>query len=202
MAMAMAKGLVASIYPSIGELTDNSDIVFWCTKPKDLKTAVTSDMPLRSDIVYVSIAAGISLTQIYSWIGEDSNEPETKIIQMMPNTPCLVGQGAAGFITSENISEAEVELFKRLMKSSFPVLERMKTIKELDATTGVAGSCPAYIFMVAEAIAEAGVKQGLTWDQSLRLTVQTIKGAAMLLEQSHEHPAVAKVRYEHAHSIF
>ncbi|KAL3316356.1 Pyrroline-5-carboxylate reductase 1, mitochondrial [Cichlidogyrus casuarinus] len=176
------------------ELVDRSQILFLCVKPSDFESAFQTVVPLDPRKMYVSIAAGITLQHMFTLAGEKMESSKSKMIQLMPNTPCLVGEGAGAFLAAPSLTTDEIEEFKNLLRSSMPILEQVDSTKQMDAVTGVAGSGPAYIFTIAEAMAEAGVKQGLPWNLSLRLALQTIKGSAVILQNTGDHPAVLKMK--------
>jgi pyrroline-5-carboxylate reductase len=110
----------------------------------------------------------------------------------MPNTPCLVGETAAAYCLGPGASEEDGELVRRLLGAvgvAIPVEERL-----LDVVTGLSGSGPAYGYLMIEALADGGVRMGLPRDVALTLAAQTLLGAAKMVLQTHEHPAVLKDR--------
>ncbi|MEM9701913.1 MAG: pyrroline-5-carboxylate reductase, partial [Planctomycetota bacterium] len=117
---------------------------------------------------------------------------DCRLIRVMPNTPSLIGAGAAGF-TRGTLATADDAEFVRAMLACVGVAEEV-TEPLLDAVTGVSGSGPAYGFVFLEALADAGVRAGLPRDQALRLAAATLRGAAALVEETGEHPAMLKDR--------
>jgi pyrroline-5-carboxylate reductase len=108
----------------------------------------------------------------------------------MPNTPCLVGEGASGYCLGPRTTEADRELVERLLSS----VGRAVAVDEklLDVVTGLSGSGPAFVFVMIEALADGGVRMGLPRATALELAAQTVKGAAQMVLVSGDHPAVLK----------
>ena len=129
----------------------------------------------------ISIAAGIPIQSIEEQLGK-----ETRIIRAMPNTPALVGAGAAAVAKGAAASGADLELATAIFGS----VGLSVTIEEslMDAVTGLSGSGPAYVFMIIDALAEGGVLMGLKRDIAVKLAAQTLLGAAKLCLESGTHP--------------
>ena len=125
----------------------------------------------------LSIAAGIRLAQLEAWLPAG-----TAVIRAMPNTPALVGAGAAAISGGSSASEDDVAWAESVL-AAVGLVKRVPE-KSLDAVTALSGSGPAYVFLVAEALIDAGVLVGLPRDISRDLTVQTILGAARMLAES------------------
>ncbi len=126
----------------------------------------------------LSIAAGISIDQLESWLGDG----DAAVIRSMPNTPALVGRGAAALAGGTNASADDVQWALDLLGTVGIAVQVPES--KLDAVTGLSGSGPAYVFLVAEALIEAGVFVGLTRDVAEALAKQTLLGAATLLSES------------------
>lgn len=168
------------------ELAEKADVIMYAVKPYMLQQVLSEVSPVaRNNQIHISIAAGISIDFIKSILPAGAS-----IVRVMPNTPALVGAGAAAYALSENISpEAEMavkEIFD-CTGVSVKVAENL-----LDAVTGLSGSGPAYGFLIIEAMADAGVKVGLPRDVSLLLAAQTMLGAAKMVLETGEHPAKLK----------
>ena len=125
----------------------------------------------------LSIAAGVTLEGLESWLG-----PGTPVVRAMPNTPALVGCGAAAIAAGSSAGPADLDWAEGIL-SAVGVVVRVPEAA-LDAVTGLSGSGPAYVFLVAEALTEAGVLQGLSREVSRTLAVQTLLGSARLLAES------------------
>jgi pyrroline-5-carboxylate reductase len=128
----------------------------------------------------VSVAAGVPLERI-----EASLEPGAHVVRVMPNIPCVVGAGAAGFAGGSHATPADLEKVGAILNSfgiGLPVEE-----KYLDAVTGLSGSGPAYVFLFMEALADGGVQVGLSRDVALKLAMQTVYGAARMALEGSKH---------------
>lgn len=154
------------------------------TKPTDVATAakVLGRLGASAPPRVLSIAAGITLAALESWL-----PPGTAVVRAMPNTPALVGAGVAAIAAGQRADE-EVMGWAR---SVLAAVGQVVTVPEssLDAVTGLSGSGPAYVFLVAEALIEAGVLAGLPRDVASRLTTGTLLGAARLLAETNQGPA-------------
>jgi pyrroline-5-carboxylate reductase len=128
----------------------------------------------------LSIAAGVPLRRLQEWL------PGVAVIRAMPNTPALVGAGAAAVAAGGGADEADVRWAESILSAVGTVVRVPETL--LDAVTGLSGSGPAYVFLVAEALIEAGVLVGLPRDVSISLVTQTLVGSAELLARSGESP--------------
>jgi pyrroline-5-carboxylate reductase len=113
----------------------------------------------------------------------------------MPNTPALVGAGAAGFARGTQATAADAELAAKLLGAVGTADEVAE--KLLDAVTGLSGSGPAYIYTVIEALADGGVLMGLPRAAALRLAAQTVTGAAQMVLQTGKHPAALEQLEKH-----
>lgn len=130
----------------------------------------------------LSIAAGVRIASLSEGFGE-----ETIIVRAMPNTPALVGVGAAAIAVSENATSADAAWAASILSSVGTVVFLEESA--LDAVTGVSGSGPAYVFLLAEAMICAGIDAGLAPEVADRLVRQTVLGAATLLSSRPDSPA-------------
>ncbi len=129
----------------------------------------------------LSIAAGVRLGQLESWLG-----PELPVVRAMPNTPAVVGEGAAAVAAGRSATVADVEWAEGILSAVGTVVRVPERL--LDAVTGLSGSGPAYVFLVAEALIDAGVVNGLSRETSSKLVMQTLLGSARLLVDSGQAP--------------
>jgi pyrroline-5-carboxylate reductase len=160
---------------------NDADAVVVAVKPGDVVSALTSCAEaLRDDALVLSIAAGVTIATIEAAL------PRRPVVRAMPNTGALVGQGAAAIAAGTHATEADLELAERVLGAVGLVVR--VTEAQLDAVTGLSGSGPAYLFLVAEALIEAGVLVGLARDTSAALVRQTMLGAATLLSDGAEGP--------------
>lgn len=121
----------------------------------------------------ISIAAGYTISRMGKYLGDDK-----RLIRVMPNTPSKIGAGAAGFCLGKNANQDDADTVE-LMMNSVGLACQVKE-SQLDAVTGVSGSGPAYVFMFIEALADGGVKMGLSRDVALKLAAQTVYGSAKM----------------------
>ncbi len=171
------------------EVAEKSEIVIYATKPQILAEVFKETAHvLDTSKLIISIAAGVPLAAIASGL-----QKELRLIRVMPNICAFVKESATAiaagaYATKDDIALATA-IFDSVGKSVF--------IKEnilMDAFTGLSGSGPAYIFTIIDAMADAGVKLGLSRKDSLFLSTQTVLGAAQLLLESGEHPGQLKDR--------
>ena len=166
------------------ELADRCDVLVLAVKPTQI-AAVLREVSPSPDRLLISVAAGVTLATL-----EDAAGGDSRVVRVMPNTPSLVGAGAAGFTPGTHATDADAA-FARAMLETVGVAEQVPE-PLLDAVTAVSGSGPAYAFLFLEALADAGVRAGLPRPQSNRLAAATLRGAAALVEQTGEHPAALK----------
>lgn len=163
-----------------------ADVVVLATKPQvfDRVLPVVSSA-VKRDALVVSIAAGVPIEAIEAQLPEG-----TRVVRTMPNTPALVDAGATAIAPGTHASDADLALVQRIFDSVgiSVVLEEAL----LDAVTGLSGSGPAYIFLIIEALADAGVKVGLHRESAQLLAAQTVLGSAKLLIETGEHPGRLK----------
>ena len=179
----------------VNTTTDNmaaaqkSDIVIYCTKPQILGMVLKQTAPaLNTSKLIISIAAGVPIAAIASGLHQ-----ELRLIRVMPNICAFVKESATAIAAGEYATKDDIALAKAIFDS----VGRTVFIQEnvlMDAFTGLSGSGPAYIFTIVDAMADAGVKMGLSRKDSLFLSTQTVLGAAKLLLESKEHPGQLKDR--------
>jgi pyrroline-5-carboxylate reductase len=173
-----------------GLVVGQSDVVILAVKPQQL-AEVSADLRTRlsdgTDRLIVSIAAGVRLDSLAEWLG-----PVPRIVRVMPNTPCLIGQGVSAYSLGQRATAADASLVERLLQSLGSAW-RMDE-KLLDAVTGLAGSGPAFVYVVIEALADAGVRMGLPRAVAAEMAARTVRGAAEMVLSTGEHTAVLKDR--------
>jgi pyrroline-5-carboxylate reductase len=133
----------------------------------------------------LSIAAGVKTTTIESAAGEG-----IAVVRAMPNTPALVGQGAAAIAPGRSASDEDLEWAEGILAAVGRVVR--VTEAQLDAVTGLSGSGPAYVFLVAESLVDAGVLVGLPREVAETLAFQTLLGAATMLVETGDDPAALR----------
>jgi pyrroline-5-carboxylate reductase len=171
------------------EAIQASDIVIYSVKPQILASVLkeTADY-LDMTKVIISIAAGVPLAAI-----ESSLNKELRLIRVMPNIAAFVKESATAIAAGKNASEEDIHLAKAVFDS----VGKSVIIDEnvlMDAITGLSGSGPAYISLIVDALADAGVKLGLSRHDALFLSIQTVLGSAKLLLETNEHPGQLKDR--------
>jgi pyrroline-5-carboxylate reductase len=155
-------------------------------KPGDVSTACRAAAAAGSGRV-LSIAAGVTIASL-----EADLEPGTPVVRAMPNTPALVGVGAAAIAPGTSAGEDDLAWAESLLGAVGMVVRVKESL--LDAVTGLSGSGPAYVFMVAEALIEAGVLAGLPREVSTSLSIQTLLGAATLLARGEDSPEALRAQ--------
>lgn len=171
-----------SIAGTPAEVAAASDVIILAVKPGDMKSLCETLSQVPGSRLYLSIAAGISLTHLESWLGE-----KQRVIRSMPNTPALVGRGAAAFSRGAKATAKDAALAAKILGAVGTADEVAE--KLLDSVTGLSGSGPAYVYTVIEALADGGVLMGLPRAAALRLAAQTVAGAAEMVLSTGKHPA-------------
>lgn len=168
------------------EAVESSDIVVLSVKPQAMNRLLDEISPtLNERKLVISIAAGVPIAAIERKVGHG-----VRIVRTMPNTPALVGAGATALSPGEHATAEDLKQARAL----FDAIGKSVEVDEplLDAVTGLSGSGPAYIFLVIEALSDAGVKVGLPRAQAQELAAQTVLGSAKLLIETGEHPGRLK----------
>jgi pyrroline-5-carboxylate reductase len=163
------------------ELCSFADIVILAVKPQ-IVDPVTREIAkkLGAGKLLISVAAGVPLGRI-----EAQLEPAARVVRVMPNIPCVVGAGAAGYAGGAHATAADLEKVGAIL-NSFGIGMAVEE-KYLDAVTGLSGSGPAYVFLFMEALADGAVQMGLSRDVALKLAMQTVYGAARMALESGKH---------------
>jgi pyrroline-5-carboxylate reductase len=178
-----------SVYPSVAEVAGADavpDSAVLAVKPADAEAACRGMAPLGLARV-LSVAAGVTTSKLQDWLGEP-----TAVIRAMPNTPALVGAGAAAVAGGSSARPGDVEWAREVLEAVGAVV--ILSEPALDAVTGLSGSGPAYVFLVAEALIDAGVLVGLTRPVARQLVVQTLLGSAKMLAETGEEPAALRAQ--------
>ncbi len=168
------------------ELVTTSDIVVMATKPQILDKVMSEIVTVfNGDKLLVSILAGITTTTLETGLGG-----QPRVVRAMPNTPALAGMGAAALCPGRHVTQED----RRVAQHLFETVGTALWVEEgqMDAVTGLSGSGPAFVYMFIEALTSAGVQEGLRLDISHSLAVQTVVGAAHLVKETGEHPALLR----------
>lgn len=163
-----------------------ADVVVLAVKPQALDKVLRQVAPAADQKkLFISVAAGVPISVMERRLGQGM-----RVIRTMPNTPSLVGMGACALAPGEHASEEDMAVASRVFQSV-----GITTVVEenlLDAVTGLSGSGPAYIFLIIEALSDAGVKVGLPRYTAQKLAAQTVLGSAQLLIETNTHPGQLK----------
>lgn len=163
-----------------------ADAVLLAVKPQIIESvAVQIKNIIKDNAIVISIAAGITTGNLKNYLDKTG----VGIARVMPNTPALIGQGASA-VCFDNISETGKSYVYNLFSTCGLVITVDE--KKMDAVTGLSGSGPAYVMIFIESLADAGVKLGLTREESLQLAIATVMGSAAMLKETGMHPAQLK----------
>ncbi|GAB4084542.1 pyrroline-5-carboxylate reductase [Myceligenerans cantabricum] len=178
---------IATTTDNVAAVTD-AGLVLVAVKPKDLPGVLDQVRPaLAGRAVVASVAAGVTTAAM-----EQRLPAGTPVVRTMPNTPAQIGAGITAVAPGAAADEAHLRLVERFLSGAGDVVRVAE--KDLDTVTALSGGGPAYVFLVIEALTEAGVHGGLRRDVASRLARQTVLGAARLTVESGEHPAVLRER--------
>lgn len=168
-------------------LLDASSVVILAVKPKDMAEVLVEISGLiRRGQLIISVAAGIPLATL------ETAMPEVPLIRAMPNTSAAVGASATALTPGRHVAPAQLAVAARLFRAVGDVVTVPEDV--LDVVTGLSGSGPAYVYHLIEAMIHAGTDLGLPQDLARRLAVQTLVGAARMLEETNEDPAELRRR--------
>jgi pyrroline-5-carboxylate reductase len=184
-AEALAETFGCQVAGNGRDAVNGADAVLLAVKPQVMKSVIEGLVEvLRTDVLLISIAAGVTIAQLRSWAG-----PTVAIARVMPNTPAMVGCGVSAVCFDQASEELQAWTIRSLEASgiAFRVNEQA-----MDAVTGLSGSGPAYVMMVIEAMADGGVRMGLPREMALQMAAQTVFGSARLVLASGKHPGVLK----------
>ncbi len=177
------------------EATQGADVVVIAVKPQIAPVALAALAgSLGPTQTVLSIAAGLSIERI-----EELLQPTDKaaaspahVVRAMPNTPALVGKGISAVSAGPHATEDDVARVVRILSAVGQVVRVDEA--QMDAVTGLSGSGPAFVYTVIEALADGGVGAGLAKPLALTLAAQTVLGAASMVLETDEHPAVLRDR--------
>lgn len=168
------------------EVARAASIVMLTVKPQILDKVMREiAAELKPGTLVISIAAGVDTETIEEAVGD-----AVRVVRAMPNTPALVGAGATAISPGKHASDDDLAIARAVFDAVGITVQLDES--HLDAVTGLSGSGPAYIFLILEALADAGVKVGLSRRNAQRLAAQTVMGSAKLLLETDEHPGKLK----------
>eukprot|EP00735_Rhodelphis_limneticus_P003969 TRINITY_DN15511_c0_g1::TRINITY_DN15511_c0_g1_i1::g.30446::m.30446 TRINITY_DN15511_c0_g1::TRINITY_DN15511_c0_g1_i1::g.30446 ORF type:complete len:272 (-),score=66.23,sp/Q9HH99/P5CR_METAC/46.49/5e-72,P5CR_dimer/PF14748.1/1e+04,P5CR_dimer/PF14748.1/2.2e-41,F420_oxidored/PF03807.12/1.1e-17,F420_oxidored/PF03807.12/1.2e+04,NAD_Gly3P_dh_N/PF01210.18/4.1e-05,PDH/PF02153.12/0.049,PDH/PF02153.12/9.4e+02 TRINITY_DN15511_c0_g1_i1:208-1023(-) len=173
------------------DIVKNAEVIVLAVKPDVVSACLT---PLKHlftpNHLLISICAGVSIATLQGILGS-----EHRITRVMPNTPCLVNECAAGYYCAGPHKTED----EKIVKSLFDSCGRAFAVSKeslIDSVTGLSGSGPAYVYMFIEALADGGVLNGLPRDIALQLAAQVVMGSAKMVLETGEHPAVLRNKVE------
>ncbi|MFC3198798.1 pyrroline-5-carboxylate reductase [Parapedobacter deserti] len=171
-----------TVHDSLGTCLPNADVVLIAVKPIHAPALMEEMQPLLKDgQVFISIMAGVTIETIKQGLGAE------KIVRAMPNLPALVGLGMTSFTASAEVSRLELAAVEGLLDTTGRSIN-LNTEKEIDASTGISGSGPAYIFYFMQALMDAASRMGFSKDEARLLVGQTFAGAVELFNSSDLSP--------------
>ncbi len=174
---------------TVGAIATNvggSDVLLLVVKPQDMSGVLAEIKPfLNESALIVTFAAGKKIAFIHESLGR--NNP---IIRVMPNTPTLVGAGMAALSIGAGVSPLERDFVTGFLSATGKVVEVPEELQ--DAVTATSGSGPAYFFAFVESMVSGAQELGLSYEVATQLTIQTIVGAAKLLDESGKSPTTLR----------
>ena len=165
----------AKVSTSNAEVAEKSTVVILAVKPQVIPLVLEGLAPsIGHEQLVVSIAAGVTLSRL-----EQLLPSRTRVVRVMPNTPCLIGQGASGFSLGSAATEADGQLVDQMLRAVGIAFELPEPL--LDGVTGLSGSGPAFVYTVVEALTAGGEAAGLPPEVAAELAAQTVAGAAEMI---------------------
>lgn len=159
------------------DIQDLADVIVLAIKPKFIASLFKEEgFALKKGQLLISIAAGVKINSLQGYA------PDAKIVRVMPNHCCMVLEGAAGYVMGDGCSDEDEGIVKTVL-SAIGLAVKVRE-SELDAVTGICGSSPAYLYMAAHALIEAGMKYGLSEEQATILAAQSMIGAGKMVLES------------------
>ncbi len=183
-AESLAESCDISIANGIEDITKSSDILFVCVEPRNFAEVMPEVASFfTKDKILVSIAAGITIETLESYLG-----PDAKVIRVMPNTPIMHGLGVTAMVRNSNVNDEDFDTVKKVFESGGITGEVSEDL--ISAVIGVSGSSPAYTYMYIDALIQAGIESGLDPEMSRQFAAQAVMGAARMVMASDDPPSV------------
>ncbi|MBR3058690.1 MAG: pyrroline-5-carboxylate reductase [Clostridiales bacterium] len=181
----LAKETGCQPFVDASEAVKDADYVLLAVKPQVFDASVSAlKASLKSDVVVISIAAGVTLARIFGILGESAS-----VVRVMPNTPALVGASVCA-VCAKNVEEEKKAFVEKLLGTCGLVVPCDE--KTLDAIGCVSGTGPAYVMLFIEAMADAAVKLGIPRKTALDIAAMTVYGSGKLMVETGTHPAILK----------
>ena len=170
-----------TMYKTAAEVVDKTDLIVLAVKPKNVDALFKVEgVKISKGKMLISIVAGLTLDKMNSYV------PEAKKIRVMPNHCCMVLEGAMGYTCDPTMSETDKKRVSKILSAVGLAVEVPES--QMEAVTGIAGSSPAFLYMVIDAMADAGVLNGLSRDQAVKLAAQSMLGSAKMVLETGKHP--------------
>jgi len=187
---AIKKRLKAKTYAQNTDVAARAQILVLAVKPQAMRAVAADIAPSirQHRPLVISIAAGVRIVDLERWF-----EAKIPIVRAMPNTPALVGAGAAGLYANVRASRRMRATAETILRSA-GVTAWVENESDLDIVTALSGSGPAYFFLVMEALEQAAVAEGLNRETARLLTLETAYGAAKMALEGAEEPALLRAR--------
>lgn len=167
------------------EVLEHSDVIIFAVKPNVLPFVLEETKEYTENKLFISIAAGVTVETIEKALGSSA-----KIIRAMPNTPARVNCGMTVISPNKNVAPDELKTVEKLIGSVGRVI--VLDEKYINIATALHGSSPAYVYMLIDAMADAGVKHGIPKDVALVLAAKAVEGSAKMVLETGEHPQKLK----------
>lgn len=168
------------------EVVKNSEVLFLAVKPNMYKKVIDEVKDILSrDKLIITIAAGVTIANMESWLGEGF-----KIVRTMPNTPALVGEGMSAICANKNVPKEELSVIFDMYNSFGDYVELEE--KDFHGFISLCGSSPAYVFMFIEAMADGAVKLGIPRAKAYKMAAQSVLGSAKMVLETGKHPGELK----------
>ncbi|QDU55420.1 pyrroline-5-carboxylate reductase [Aeoliella mucimassa] len=175
----------AHLHGDNAAVSRHASMLILAVKPQ-VMGAVLGNLPLgESAPLVVSIAAGVPIAKLEAGLAEG-----THVVRVMPNTPALIGRGASGFSGGTHATADDLASVLQLLEAVGIAFEVPESL--LDAVTGLSGSGPAFVYTMIEALSDGGVLAGLPRAVAHQLAAQTVSGAAAMVLETGEHPALLR----------
>lgn len=162
------------------ELIEATSVCVLAVKPQVMRSALEplQDIISRINPLLISIAAGIGISSLQNWSNSNGG-----IVRVMPNTPCLVGKGAAGLYANHSVTVSQRSYSQAIM-DAVGISVWLENESQMDTVTALSGSGPAYFFLMMESLQKSAMQMGLTEETAKTLCLQTALGAAALAQSS------------------
>lgn len=179
--------LSVAAYTHYHDQLGDTDVLLLCVKPNGIKSVLEKLKAggLKPDTLIISIVAGATIETMENILGTSN-----PVIRAMTNTPCTVGQAMTTICGGTHATEKHLAIAQQIFEAVGICMELDET--HFNAVTSLAGSGPAYVFLIMEALADGGVRVGLPREAALKIVSQTLLGAATMVQQSGRHPAALR----------